>query len=219
MHQPVLESKGSALREKRKILPSPAPDERSTEQHPLADAQPETHCVEALDLLRIALVGVGVLVSWVRLWEPVPNVDVIGLGTTLVGGYPIFREAVEDIRSRRMTMELSMTIALCAALAIREFFTAALIVFFVLIAEVLEELTVGRGRKAIRDLVAGGMNAALQWNRMQNSANAHTLQVFQGLVLNWRRQVQIPDFGAASLIPLSQTPHKPTVGLFPKFHF
>ena len=46
-----------------------------------------------------------------------------------------------------------MTIALAAALVIREVFTALVIVFFVLIAEALEELTVGRGRQAIRDLL------------------------------------------------------------------
>jgi Cd2+/Zn2+-exporting ATPase/Cu+-exporting ATPase len=50
-------------------------------------------------------------------------------------------------------MELSMTIALAASLAIREVFTALVIVFFVLIAEVLEELTVGKGRRAIQDLL------------------------------------------------------------------
>ena len=49
-----------------------------------------------------------------------------------------------------MTMELSMTIALTAALAIREFTTALFILFFVLGAEILEHLTVDRGRKAIR---------------------------------------------------------------------
>src|ERR671925_258030 len=52
-----------------------------------------------------------------------------------------------------MTMELSMTIALAAALAIGEFFTALVIVLFVLVAEVLEGLTVGRGRRAIKDLL------------------------------------------------------------------
>ncbi len=54
---------------------------------------------------------------------------------------------------RRMTMELSMTIAIVAALAIGQFFTALVIVLFVLIAEVLEGLTVRRGRTAIRDLL------------------------------------------------------------------
>jgi Cd2+/Zn2+-exporting ATPase/Cu+-exporting ATPase len=52
-----------------------------------------------------------------------------------------------------MTMELSMTIAIAAAAAIGEFFTALVITLFVLIAEVLEGLTVGRGRKAIGDLL------------------------------------------------------------------
>jgi cation transport ATPase len=55
----------------------------------------------------------------------------------LVGGYPIYREAFEALRERRMTMELSMTIALIAALSIREAFTAVVIVLFVLVAEVL----------------------------------------------------------------------------------
>jgi heavy metal translocating P-type ATPase len=52
-----------------------------------------------------------------------------------------------------MTMELSMTIALLSALAIGEFFTALVITAFVLAAEVLEGLTVGRGRRAIQDLL------------------------------------------------------------------
>jgi P-type Cu+ transporter len=52
-----------------------------------------------------------------------------------------------------MTMELSMAIAIVAALAIREVFTALVITLFVLVAEILEGLTVGRGRKAIQHLV------------------------------------------------------------------
>jgi Cd2+/Zn2+-exporting ATPase/Cu+-exporting ATPase len=50
-------------------------------------------------------------------------------------------------------MELSMTIALAAALVIGELFTALVITAFVLVAEVLEGLTVGRGRRAIHDLL------------------------------------------------------------------
>ena len=72
---------------------------------------------------------------------------------TLIGGYPIFKEAFENILERRMTMELSMTIALVSALAIGEFFTALVITAFVLAAEILEGLTVGRGRRAIQDML------------------------------------------------------------------
>ena len=93
------------------------------------------------------------MVTWLRLWQPLPHFDIAGFAAVLIGGYPIFHEAFADLLSRRMTMELSMTIALVSALAIGEVFTALVIVFFVLIAEVLEELTVGRGRRAIQDLL------------------------------------------------------------------
>jgi heavy metal translocating P-type ATPase len=82
-----------------------------------------------------------------------PYVTGIGVVCTFVGGFPIFREAYENIAQRRMTMELSMAIAIVAALAIREIFTALVITLFVLVAEILEGLTVGRGRKAIQHLV------------------------------------------------------------------
>src|SRR6202022_2728879 len=82
-----------------------------------------------------------------------PYVTGIGVICTIVGGFPIFHEAYENIVQRRMTMELSMAIAIVAALAIREIFTALVITLFVLVAEILEGLTVGRGRAAIRHLV------------------------------------------------------------------
>jgi Cd2+/Zn2+-exporting ATPase/Cu+-exporting ATPase len=109
--------------------------------------------VERADLVRIGLVALAVVASWVHPWQPVAAIDIIALVATLAGGYPIFREAAEALLERRMTMELSMTIALGAALVIGETFTALVIVLFVLIAEVLEHLTVGRGRGAIKDLL------------------------------------------------------------------
>ena len=109
--------------------------------------------VEWVELVRIGFVGLAIVATWLRLWQPLPHFDAVGFAAALIGGYPIFREAFADLLTRRMTMELSMTIALVSALAIREVFTALVIVFFVLIAEVLEELTVGRGRRAIQDLL------------------------------------------------------------------
>ena len=112
-----------------------------------------THAVGRADLVRIALVGLAALAVWARVWEPFARMSVIGLAATLAGGYPIFKEAWDNVRERRMTMELSMTIALVAALLIGEVFTALIITLFVLIAEVLENLTVARGRHAIGDLL------------------------------------------------------------------
>jgi Cu+-exporting ATPase len=106
-----------------------------------------------LDYARVGLVALGAALVWFRVWEPFSRLSVIGLVVTIVGGWPIFREAVENLVERRMTMELSMTIALVAALAIGEFFTALVITLFVLAAEILEGMTVERGRHAIEELV------------------------------------------------------------------
>jgi len=111
------------------------------------------HAYEWADLLRIAFVALAAVAVWFRLWEPFPHISVIGVAAALIGGYPIFKEAFENIVERKMTMELSMTIALLSALAIGEFFTALVITGFVLAAEVLEGLTVGRGRRAIQNLL------------------------------------------------------------------
>ena len=111
------------------------------------------HGVEWAELVRIAFVFLAAVAVWFRLWEPFPHISLIGIAATLIGGYPIFKEAFENIVERKMTMELSMTIALLSALAIGEFFTALVITGFVLAAEVLEGLTVGRGRRAIQSLL------------------------------------------------------------------
>jgi heavy metal translocating P-type ATPase len=117
-----------------------------------AEQDEPKHAVEWQELARILLVALSAAV-WFKVWEPFPRVSVIGLCALVVGGYPIFKEAIENIVERRMTMELSMTIALLSAFAIGEFFTALVITGFVLAAEVLEGLTVGRGRRAIQDLL------------------------------------------------------------------
>lgn len=104
-------------------------------------------------MLRIAVVAVAAAAVWWRLWEPFARVSVIGALGLLIGGWPIYKEAAENLFAKRMTMELSMSIAIIAAAAISEFFTALVITLFVLVAEVLEGMTVSRGRRAIRDLL------------------------------------------------------------------
>jgi len=103
--------------------------------------------------VRILLVALAALAVRIHLWEPISCLSVIGIAGVLLGGWPVFREAAQNIRARRMTMELSMSIAIVAAAAISEFFTALIITLFVLVAEVLEKMTVAQGRHAIRDLI------------------------------------------------------------------
>jgi heavy metal translocating P-type ATPase len=117
------------------------------------DHEGHSHGFEGQDGIRIVVVAVAAALVWFRVWEPFAHVSIIGIAGTLIGIYPILKEAAENVVERRMTMELSMTIAILAALAIGQFFTALIIVLFVLIAEVLEGLTVQRGRTAIRELL------------------------------------------------------------------
>jgi P-type Cu+ transporter len=138
-------------------LAEPAQDRTTAHvaDHEPGDApdQGHTHAFEREEGARIAVVVLAAAAVWCRLWEPVASLSLLGVLGVVVGGWPIVKEAVVNIAARRMTMELSMTIAIVAAAAIGEFFTALVITLFVLVAEVLEGLTVSRGRRAIRDLL------------------------------------------------------------------
>jgi cation transport ATPase len=120
---------------------------------PATEGAEHEHPLDWGEMVRIGFVALAAGAFWfvgAHLGLPLVLAGVI---CALVGGYPIFHEAIENILERRMTMELSMAIAILAALAIREVFTALVITLFVLVAEVLEGLTVGRGRRAIRHLI------------------------------------------------------------------
>src|SRR5690348_6263184 len=104
--------------------PGPASnlDHVQTEQQHHQDHEHEEHdhehAVELVDLIRIGVVALACVASWFELWRHFTSFDVIALVATLLGGYPIFKEAIANVIARRMTMELSMTIALVAAVAI-----------------------------------------------------------------------------------------------------
>jgi heavy metal translocating P-type ATPase len=136
---------------------TPGTGERANREEEIYQAEgpgkEHEHALDWQEIARIAFVAVAAGTAWFL--GPLSGLSLVIAGAicTLAGGYPIFREAIENILERRMTMELSMAIAILAALAIREVFTALVITLFVLVAEVLEGLTVGRGRRAIRHLI------------------------------------------------------------------
>jgi P-type Cu+ transporter len=141
----------SALHERPGPAQPPQPPPAGAQQAHVDD-EPE-HRFDRVEMARIGIVAMAAAVVWFRAWEPLHAVSLIGVAGLLIGGWPIFKEAFENLAARRMTMELSMSIAIVAAAAISEFFTALVITLFVLVAEILEGMTVARGRRAIRDLL------------------------------------------------------------------
>jgi heavy metal translocating P-type ATPase len=105
------------------------------------------------EYVRLALMAAVIVASLTGWWHNWMSRDWLAFAATLIGGFPIFKEAWENLRKRRMTMELSMTLALIAALCIGQFLTALVIAFFVLFAELVEDYTVGGGRRAIQNLI------------------------------------------------------------------
>ncbi|MDN5756919.1 MAG: cadmium-translocating P-type ATPase [Tomitella sp.] len=99
----------------------------------------------------VAACAIAVAAGVVGPWPAVPVIAVAGLAA---GCWPILREAGADLRRRRMSMELSMLIAIGAAAAIGAWTTALVVTAFVLAAEILEDLSISRGRDALSDLMA-----------------------------------------------------------------
>jgi len=115
------------------------------------------------DLIRFAFVAVIALFGMTELLlerlgivhaavQRIPSLAAVA--AVLVGGYPIFRRAILGLRARQINSDLLMSVAIGAALVIREFMAAAMVVFFMLIAHSLEQFTVRRSRRAIESVVA-----------------------------------------------------------------
>jgi len=142
------------------------------------------HQTGTADYLRLGLMGIIVVASLTGWWRPFMNRDWLAFAGTVIGGFPIYKEAWENLRKRRMTMELSMTIALLSALAIGQFFTAIVIAFFVLFAELLEGYTVGGGRRAIENLInALPRHVTVRRNGQESELKAEELSIGEVIVI------------------------------------
>ncbi|HUV65897.1 MAG TPA: cation-translocating P-type ATPase, partial [Sedimentisphaerales bacterium] len=101
-------------------------------------------------------VGVLILASWAMAhWSIGPyflNAGLALLGT-LFGGYLRFLAGFKDIYSRRITVNVFVTVALIATVAVGEFRAAAVIVFIMAVAGALETYTLDKTRRSIRNLL------------------------------------------------------------------
>lgn len=102
------------------------------------------------------LVGVLILASWLLArWAIGPYFLNAGLAlvATLFGGFQRFIAGFRDIYNRRITVNVFVTVALIATVAIGEFRAAAIIVFIMAVAGALESYTLDKTRRSIRNLL------------------------------------------------------------------
>src|ERR1700746_604395 len=161
------------------------------------DDHEHDHPLNWHEINRVIFVAAAAGVIWFLDGTTNPSITTLGVVCTLVGGFPIFHEAYENIVQRRMTMELSMAIAIVAALAIREVFTALVITLFVLVAEILEGLTVGRGRTAIRHLV-GLLPTTATVRRNESWQDVETKEIAVGEIVLVKPGTRIPVDGVVA---------------------
>src|ERR1700739_4211154 len=68
------------------------------------DHEAHDHGFEWQEGIRIALVALAAALVWFRVWEPFARVSIVGIAGTLIGIYPILKEAWENVMELRMTM-------------------------------------------------------------------------------------------------------------------
>ena len=109
------------------------------------ESQPESKENE----IPLVLMGVAALVSYLGVLRGLAPIDVVAIGATLIGGYPVFVETLQSLRHRAINMEVSMTVAIVASLLVAQFTAAVVVTFFVLLSEFIESYAVDKGRATI----------------------------------------------------------------------
>ncbi|MFH1718335.1 MAG: cation-translocating P-type ATPase [Planctomycetota bacterium] len=102
------------------------------------------------------IVGIMILASWALAhWEIGLHWLNAGLAllATLFGGYLRFVAGFKDIFKRRITVNVFVTVALIATIAVGEFRAAAVVVFIMAVAGALETYTLDKTRRSIRNLL------------------------------------------------------------------
>lgn len=139
---------------------------------------------------------VGIVAEWLGLVEVLARriPAWISIPAVLAGGYPIFRSVVRALRNRTVTSHALMTLGILGALAIGQYSAAAVIVFFMRIADFVEGFTTERARRAIKEL----LKLAPVTARVEREGAEHELpadQVHRGDVVLVKPGERIPVDG------------------------
>src|SRR6266487_1341500 len=147
------------------------------------------------DEIRLSLMGLAALFSYLEFWRSFSSIDLVAIGATLVGGYPVFVETFHSLRHRSINMEVSMTVAIVASLLVGQFTAAVVVTFFVLLSEFIEAYAVDKGRATIVKLEKSVPRRALvRRDEKEVETNVETIQPGETVIV--RDGERIPVDGA-----------------------
>jgi len=106
-----------------------------------------------LELLYLSVVGGGILACWSGILHPFTSIDLDGIILVVLTGIPILKSTFRALRAKSVTAEVAMATGMAASIAIGQLLSAAVIGFFMLIAEFIDELTTDKARSAIEGLI------------------------------------------------------------------
>jgi Cd2+/Zn2+-exporting ATPase/Cu+-exporting ATPase len=103
-----------------------------------------------------AVLFVVVVGEWLGVFEQVTEQVpfVVGLALVVVTGWPIFHNVIRAALRGQVLSHTLMSLGVVAALAVGQWATAAVVVFFMRVGDYAEKLTAEGARRAVKDLAA-----------------------------------------------------------------
>lgn len=157
-----------------------------------------------------ALILALILASWVLAqWHigPVYLNASLALAAVLLGGTPRFMAGFKDSFSRRITVNVFVTVAIAATIAIGEFRPAAIIILIMSVVGALESYALDKTRRSIRALLdLAPQTATVRRNGAEVNVPVAELQVGDPVVVRPGERIPVDGTVVAGASSVNQAP-------------
>lgn len=167
-------------------VPVPA-SSQGVEQRSVAELRTFTRPILTLfGLVFGAVLLIVIAGEWLGLFRGLTNQVPwpIGWGLVLLGGYPIFWNVLRAARRLQVTSHTLMSLGVVAALAVGQWPTAVVIVFFMRVGDYAEKFTTERSRRAVKTLTAlAPQTARVERDGAEREVNIGEVQIGETVIV------------------------------------
>ncbi|MEI8140792.1 MAG: cation-translocating P-type ATPase [bacterium] len=161
-------------------------------------------------VLAPALILLLILISWgLAHWHIGPGYlhAFVALAAVLLGGTPRFITGFKDVSRRRITVNVFVTVALAATMAIGEFRPAAIIILIMSVVGALESYALDKTRRSIRALLdLAPQTATVRRNGEEVTMPVAELQVGDQVVVRPGERIAVDGTVVAGASSVNQAP-------------